>query len=113
MVINLVKAGEMLDLFDTPKRIVVLTPVGERFVKATPDNRKGIWRERLLTLRLFREVRAMIEKDGEVHKEMVLSMIHWIMPHESYEKAFSTLVQWARFGDLFAYDEASETLALP
>ena len=40
-------------------------------------------------------------------------MIHWIMPHESYDKAFSTLVQWARFGDLFAYDEASETLSLP
>ena len=47
-VINLVKAGEMLDLFDTPKRTVVLTPVGERFVKATPVERTEIWRERLL-----------------------------------------------------------------
>jgi NitT/TauT family transport system ATP-binding protein len=112
VIINLVKAGEMLDLFDTPKRVVVLTAVGERFVKASPDDRKEIWRERLLTLRLFREVRAMIEKDGEVHREMVLSMIHFIMPHESYDKAFLTLVQWARFGDLFVYDEASETLAL-
>ncbi len=113
VVINLVKAAEMLDLFDTPKRLVVLTAEGGRFVKATPVERKGIWRERLLTLRLFREVRAMIEKDGEVHQEMVLSMIHWIMPHESYEKAFTTLVQWARYGELFVYDEATETLALP
>ena len=112
VVINIVKAGEMLDFLDTPKRLVVLTPEGERFVKATPFERKSIWREQLLKLRLFQEVRAMIGRDGEVSRDAVLEMIHRVMPHESYERAFVTLVHWSRFGDLFAYDEASEMLIM-
>jgi NitT/TauT family transport system ATP-binding protein len=102
----------MLDLLDTPKRLVVLTPEGERFVKATPFERKSIWREQLLKLRLFQEVRAMIARDGEARRDAVLEMIHRVMPHESYEKAFVTLVHWSRFGDLFAYHEVSETLSM-
>ena len=112
VVINIVKAGEMLDFLDTPKRLVVLTPEGERFVKATPFERKSIWREQLLKLRLFQEVRAMIARDGEARRDAVLEMIHRVMPHESYEKAFVTLIHWSRFGDLFAYHEASETLTM-
>jgi NitT/TauT family transport system ATP-binding protein len=112
VVINIVKAGEMLDFLDTPRRLVVLTSDGERFVKATPFERKAIWREQLLKLRLFQEVRSMITREGEASRDVVLEMIHRVMPHESYEKAFVTLVHWARFGDLFAYDEGSETLRM-
>jgi NitT/TauT family transport system ATP-binding protein len=112
VVINIVKLGEMLDFIDTPKRLVVLTPEGERFVKAPPLERKAIWRKQLLDLRLFQEVKAMIEREGEVQRADVLAMIHQQMPHEAYERAFATLIHWARFGDLFAYDEASETLRM-
>ncbi len=112
VIINIVKAGEMLDFVDTPRRLVVLTPDGERFVKATPFERKTIWREQLLKLRLFQEVRSMIGAEGEVHRNAVLAMIHRVMPNEAYEKAFVTLVHWARFGDLFSYDEGSETLRM-
>jgi NitT/TauT family transport system ATP-binding protein len=110
VVINLVKAGEMLDLVDTPKRLVLLTPTGERFMKASPSERKVIWRERILELRLFRVVNAMIAAKGEVRRDTVLELIVLHMPFESYERVFETLVHWGRFGDLFAYDEASETL---
>jgi len=112
VVINIVKAGEMLDLVDTPKRLVALTPEGERFAKASPMDRKAIWREHLLDLRLFKVVRSLIEGEGELRREQVIELIHREMPHEAYERAFSTLVHWARFGDLFAYDEASETLRM-
>jgi NitT/TauT family transport system ATP-binding protein len=112
VVIAIVKAGEMLDLVDTPRRLVVLTQEGERFVAASPPERKAIWREQLLKLRLFQEVRAMIQESGEVHRDAVLEMIHREMPHENYEKVFANLVHWARFGDLFAYDESSEILRM-
>ena len=112
VIIAIVKAGEMLDFLDTPKRMVVLTAEGEHFVRASPFERKTIWREQLLKLRLFKEVRAMIAADGEAHRDAVLEMIHRVMPNESYENAFTTLVHWARFGDLFAYDEGSETLRM-
>jgi NitT/TauT family transport system ATP-binding protein len=34
------------------------------------------------------------------------------MPQENYEKMFSTFIRWARFGDLLAYDEQTETISL-
>ncbi len=33
------------------------------------------------------------------------------MPQENYEKVFDTFVGWARFGDLFSYNEASDVLS--
>jgi len=99
----------MLYLLDTPKRMVVLTPDGERFVKASPPERKVIWRDRILNLRLFHVVNAMITAKGEAGRDFVLELIVLHMPFESYERVFETMVQWARFGDLFAYDEGSET----
>jgi NitT/TauT family transport system ATP-binding protein len=110
VVISLVKAGEMLDFLDTPKRLVVLTPEGDRFVKATAPERKAIWREQIQKLRLFQEVHRLLADRGEVRRDEVLELIQREMPRESWEKVFATLVHWARFGDLFAYDEASETL---
>jgi NitT/TauT family transport system ATP-binding protein len=113
VIIAIVKAGEMLDFIDTPKRLVVLEPEGERFVRATPDERRTLWRAKLLELRLFKDVRAMIgEAGGELRKDAVVVLLQREMPHESYERAFTTLVKWARFGDLFAYHEETETLSL-
>lgn len=113
-VISVVKAAELLDLVDTPKRMVTLDTVGGRMVKAQPDGRKGIWREQLLKLGLFRNVRNAIERSEArwVAKEFVLETIVLAMPSEDYEKVFDTLVRWGRFGDLFAYEEAAERLSL-
>jgi hypothetical protein len=34
------------------------------------------------------------------------------MPQENYEKTSNTSIRWARFGDLFAYDEDTQTISL-
>ncbi len=112
-VINVVKAAELLDLVDTPKRMVELAADGARLVKASPEERKSIWREQLLKLGLFQEVRDALERapSHEVSREFVLETIAMQMPAENYEHTFDTLVRWGRFGDLFAYDEATEVLS--
>lgn len=111
---NVVKAAEMLDLVDTPKRAVVLTPEGHRFVKADTETQKVLWRDQLMKLGLFRQVRSALERDPnkELPKELVLDLIILHLPSEDYERTFHTLVRWARFGDLFAYDEDTERLSL-
>jgi NitT/TauT family transport system ATP-binding protein len=103
--ISVTKAAEMLDLVDTPKRLVVLTDVGTRFVGAGPDERHVIWRTQLLGLRLFQEVQALVQRLGEVDQTLVMEMMVMRIPNENYELMFETLVGWARFGDLFTYDE--------
>jgi NitT/TauT family transport system ATP-binding protein len=113
-VINVVKAAELLNFVDTPKRLVVLEPDGKRFVKAGPEERKAIWREQLLKLRLFRDVRDALQRQPrhEIDRDFLLETIVLNMPQENYEKTFSTFIRWARFGDLFAYDETTDTVSL-
>jgi NitT/TauT family transport system ATP-binding protein len=105
-----VKAGEMLDLLDTPRRLVITSPEGERFVKASAAERKVLWGEHLLRLRLFQEVMTMLAESGHVSRDEVVALIHEHLPNENAEHAFDTLVDWARFGDLFAYDEDAERI---
>jgi NitT/TauT family transport system ATP-binding protein len=112
--ISVVKAAEMLDFVDTPKRMVILEPEGQRFVRASAEERKAIWRAQLLKLRLFRDVYELLQRqpDHAIDKEIVLETIIMNMPQENYEKTFETFIRWARFGDLFAYHEATETVSL-
>ena len=105
-VLSSVKAAEMLDLVDTPKRMVLLTPLGTRFIRAGMEERKEIWKERLLDLKLFRVIRDMLEfHEGKLPREEVLAEIHSRLPMENPDLTFETLVAWGRFGELFAYRE--------
>jgi NitT/TauT family transport system ATP-binding protein len=112
--ISVVNAAELLDFVTTPKRTVVLAPLGEKFVRADLVQRKLIWREQILELKLFQQVLDAIQRDERhrVTKEFVLENIAVMMPQEDYEKVFHRLVGWARYGELFAYDDDTEALSL-
>jgi NitT/TauT family transport system ATP-binding protein len=113
-VISIVKAAEMLDYIDTPGQLVVMTQVGNQFIKASPEERKVIWRQQLLTLRLFREIYdvCLSQPDRSVDREFILETIVTRMPYENYESIFNTFVRWARFGRLFVYDEAKQRVSI-
>ncbi len=112
-VIAVVKAAEMLAFIETPGHIVALTARGKAFADAGGDQRKALWREQLLTLRLFHDVQEVIQhtSDHVIDRDFVLETIVTRMPYENYEKVFSTFVRWARFGDLFAYDETVQVIS--
>jgi NitT/TauT family transport system ATP-binding protein len=112
--LSIVKAAEMLDFIDTPRQTVVLEPEGKRFVDAKAEERKAIWRQRLLRLPLFRLVHDVLERQPghSVDRNFVLETMVMHLPQENYEKLFTTFVRWGRFGNLFAYDESSERLSL-
>jgi NitT/TauT family transport system ATP-binding protein len=112
-VLTKVKGAEMLDLVDTPQRLVRLTPTGQRFVRADADERKRIWKVQLLTLRLFKVVRELIElRGGEVRREDVVHEIRQRLPREEADVMFDILVDWGRFAELFAYREDTDSLTL-
>jgi NitT/TauT family transport system ATP-binding protein len=112
--IRVVRAAEMLDLVDTPRRLVQIEPEGLKFIKAGPDERKAVWRERLLNLRIFQTVNELLQKQprGYVEAELVKDLMTVHLPMENYEVMFQTFIRWARFGDLFAYDEKSQRISL-
>ncbi|WP_005033022.1 nitrate/sulfonate/bicarbonate ABC transporter ATP-binding protein [Holophaga foetida] len=110
-VLTAVKGLEMLELVETPKRSVHLTPLGHRFVEAGMDERKLIWRDQLLELKLFRVVREMLDlREGELPKEELIQEISTRLPMEDPEHTFETIVAWGRFAEIFAYREEKEVL---
>jgi NitT/TauT family transport system ATP-binding protein len=113
-VLAVVKAGEMLDLVDTPKRLVVLDRDGERFVKADAAGRQAIWRERLMRVGLFRTVTDVLKREPkhEVDRDFVMETILLNLPQEDYEKVFATFISWARYGNLYVYDEPAQMVSL-
>jgi NitT/TauT family transport system ATP-binding protein len=113
-VIAIVKAAEMLDFIETPGHMLVLTAKGKALAEAGAEARKSLWREQLLTLRLFQAVHEVIQRspDHVIDRDFVLEIIVTRMPYENYEKVFNTFIRWARFGDLFAYDETVQLISL-
>jgi len=113
-VIAVTKGAEILGFVDTPKEDVVLTPLGWTFVRAGAEERKQIWRTQLLNIKLFRDLfqRLQGHPDEPIPADEVKEMIIIALPHENYEVMFDTIVRWARFGNLFAYDEDTEKITL-
>jgi NitT/TauT family transport system ATP-binding protein len=114
VMIETVEAAELLNFVDTPKRTVVLEPEGRRFLDAGPEGQPRLWREQLLKLRIFRDVNDALQRhEGQpLDREFVLETLVLRLPQEDYEQTFDTFIQWARFGDLFAYDEATGKITL-
>jgi NitT/TauT family transport system ATP-binding protein len=108
-----VNAAELLDFVDTPRRTVLLEPLGRQFVRANAAERKEIWRRQITRLALFKKIADAIERatNHRVDAEFVMETIVLAMPQESYERMFEVFVSWSRYGDLFAYDEAAQTFS--
>ncbi len=112
--LGIVKAAELLEFVDTPKRTVVLEPEGRRFLQADAEGRKAIWREQLLKLAIFRMVYDALERQPEhaLERDFVLESLILHLPDENAEKLCETLIRWARFGNLFAYDERTGMITM-
>jgi NitT/TauT family transport system ATP-binding protein len=112
--IGVVKAGELLDFLDTPKNQVLLTDIGRRFLDADINGRKKIFHDQLLTLGTFRFVLQLLQeaKDHRLSKEIILEELAVRLTTEDVEKAFSTIVGWGRYGEVWSYDASTEELYL-
>ena len=113
-VIAAVNAAELLELVDSPRRAIMLEPLGVTFARATPSERTVIWRGQLMKLVLFRQIVEVARRQPEerVDAEFVRETIAMLMPDEDYERILDVFVSWSRFGGLFAYDETTERFTL-
>jgi NitT/TauT family transport system ATP-binding protein len=112
--INIVKAAEMLDFIDTPKQRTVLTPLGHRFADMDTENQKVVWKQQILTLSIFKTIHADVQasRNGSVLDDEVQDRLAQLLPNENPEFTFATFINWARFGNLLAFDEDSDEVSL-
>lgn len=111
--LSIVKAGEMMELLDTPKNVVAVTPLGNEVLDAEIKARKGMLNKQLRKLGTFQFVIHILdEAEGKhLHKDVVeeeLAMRH----AEDVGPLFKTVVSWGRFSELLQYDAEAEMLVL-
>jgi NitT/TauT family transport system ATP-binding protein len=111
-VMTVARAAEMLEFVSTPRQFVVLEPDGVRLLRSGPDERRAQWRDKLLKLRLFKDVYNLLLEQPRIDRDFILETMVLSWPYENYEKMFHTFIGWARFGDLFTYDEHTQTVSL-
>lgn len=107
----LVKAAEMLELVETPKHDVLLTPTGRRFLESDPEVRRELFRKQIRRLRLFQRVEHLLPETGGVQASGVVREIGTALPHENPERIFQTLVAWGRYAGLLDFDADAHELS--
>jgi NitT/TauT family transport system ATP-binding protein len=112
--INIVKAAEMLDFIDTPKQRTVLTPLGHRFAEMDTENQKVVWKQQILTLSIFKTIHADVQtsRNGIMLDDEVQDRLAQLLPNENPTFTFATFINWARFGNLLAFDDDSDEVSL-
>ncbi len=106
--IEVAKAAEMLGCVTTPKRQVMITAEGSKLIQAGHTQRTELWRERLLTLPLMKTVLELVRAQGNagMDRDTIIETLILTRPQEDCEQTFTTLINWARFGQMLTYDEA-------
>lgn len=87
---------------------VHLTPKGQEFTAGTIDERKKIFKDHLRKyIPLAARIRSVLEerKDHAAPFNRFRTELEDYMPEESAEETLKTVIAWARYGELFAYDE--------
>jgi NitT/TauT family transport system ATP-binding protein len=94
---------------------IKLTPAGHRFAEAEVDVRKKLFGDHLLSyLPLAARIKLVLD-ERPAHTARAVRFLEELEDYMSDEYADRTLksvVNWGRYGELFAYDETSETFSL-
>jgi NitT/TauT family transport system ATP-binding protein len=112
--LKVMKAAEILGFVSTPSGDVVLEADGKKFLALDINQRKLELRERLKKLSLFAYFVRLSrgQEDRSLPKEVVLEHLAMLLPNESPQKQFNTIVNWGRYGELFGYNKDEDRFYL-
>ncbi len=101
-----VKAAEVLDLAETPRQEVLLTPLGRAFVAADPNERKRLFHRQLRAIPTFAYLADMLRRAPGMRlpAEIIEEELAMHLPGEPTESLFETIISWGRYGELLGYD---------
>ncbi|MCC6168574.1 MAG: AAA-associated domain-containing protein [Caldilineaceae bacterium] len=112
--LRLLDAVELLGFATILQGDVTLTPLGETFVEASILGRKDIFATRIRRLPIFRWVFALLRATAQHHLgwNVVKAALELEFPPAEAARQLDTLVDWGRYGEVLAYDDRNELLAL-
>lgn len=112
--LQLTEVAELLGFATIGKGDIILTPLGETFAEASILARKEIFATRIRRLPIFRWLLSMLSvAEGRRLKwDIVLRALELEFPPAEAEKQLETIVNWGRYAEVIAYDDATETIFL-
>jgi NitT/TauT family transport system ATP-binding protein len=105
--LSVIKAGELIGLVETPGQAVRLTQKGIDFREADPKRRKAMMHDLLLDLKTFRHLADLIDhsEEKEITEKAVYDDLAQLFPGERPKVLFKTMIGWARYAELFSFDQ--------
>ncbi len=112
--LQVTEAAELLGFATIGSGDIALTPLGETFAEASILARKEIFATRVRRLPIFRWLLSMLSAaEGRRLKwNVVLRALELEFPPEEAERQLETIVNWGRYAEIIAYDDATETIFL-
>jgi NitT/TauT family transport system ATP-binding protein len=106
---------QLLRFAEVEEGDIKLTPAGLRFAEAEVDVRKRLFGEHLIAyVPLAARIRSVLD-DRPTHsarKARFIEELEDFMSDDYAERTLKSVIDWGRYGELFAYDETSETFSL-
>ncbi|MEF3276039.1 MAG: AAA-associated domain-containing protein [Chloroflexus sp.] len=104
----LIEAAELLGFARVESGNLILTPLGEAFAEASIQTRKEIFASRLRRLPFFRWMLRMIAAadNQSLRWEVLLTALEPEFPSDVAERQLDIALEWGRYAELFAYDDA-------
>ena len=110
----LIEAAELLGFASVAQGDISLTPLGETFAEASILGRKAIFAARLRRVPLFRWLLSLLKASNrqQLDHAVVQTALALEFPAEEAERQVEIAIQWGRYAEVLAYDDAEERFYL-
>ncbi len=112
--LRLIEAAELLGFATVAQGDVMLTTLGETFAEASILGRKAIFAARLRRVPLFRWLLTLLRasRGQRLNREVIHTALELEFPHDIAEQQIEIAIDWGRYAELLAYDDADEVFYL-
>lgn len=112
--LRLTEAAELLGFATVTQGDITLTSLGETFAEASILARKEIFATRVRRLPIFTWLLSLLSASPKRQLEwnVVLAALELEFPPEEAKRQLDTIVNWGRYAEVLAYNDATEVLYL-
>lgn len=105
-IVLIIQFAELLDFVETIKADVVVTSLGELFIKSNLVDRKEILKKQLLKVGTFAQIVKILknQQENRIDYDEFLDILVMFFPEENPHKMARIIIEWGRFADLFGYN---------
>jgi NitT/TauT family transport system ATP-binding protein len=114
--IPITEAGELLGFVKIGSGDIELAELGRKVIDGDENAKKAIFRQQMLAnVLLAQRVRSELEQDPDhrVGREVILEFLGSSFPPEESDRQAKTVIDWARYAELFDFDPETDQFFLP